>query len=106
MQTTTGAYTYTGQGAVLVALCACGVVDVGQRVEFVHHDVDIVAADAVALTGNALAFVCSSDGVELPALHFALYAVEVVGYGVHACGVTYEHYAVGQLFRTQMQMET
>ena len=105
LKTAAGADAYTCQCAVLIKFGASGIVDVGQCVELVHHDVDVVTADAVALAGDALTFVGTRDSMELTALHLALDTVEVVGDGVHTGGVAYEHHAVGQLFWTQMQME-
>lgn len=50
--------------AVLGAYLACGEVYVGQGVELVDHDVDVVGADAVAQTHDRLALIGASDGVE------------------------------------------
>ena len=82
------------------------VIDVGECIEFVGHDVDVVAADAVALTGNALALVGAGDGMELAALYFALFSVEVGSNGIYAGRIAHEYDTVGQLFRLQMQVET
>ena len=91
---------------VLFTLGAGRIVDVAQRVELIHYNVNIVTADTVALAGNALAFIHAGDGVELAALNLALYAVEVVGNGVHTGWVADENDTVGQLFGAKMKMET
>ena len=93
-----GADAHAGQRTVLRILLACLVVDIGQRVQLGHHDVDIVAADAVALAGDALAAVGAGDGVELAALHLTFHRVEVCGHGVHATRVTDEDDLVSELF--------
>jgi len=91
---------------VLVVFLACLVVDVGQGVEFVDHNVDVVASDAVALAGYALAFVCAGDGVELTAAYFVLNGIEVSCNGVDAGRVAYKNHLVGQEFGLQVEVET
>ena len=88
-----------------VFLGAGVIVDVGQSVELVHHYVYVVAAYAVALAGDALAFVGAGDGVELTTLNIAFYCVEMGCNGVYSRWVTNEDYSVGKLFWTQMKME-
>ena len=72
LQAATGAYSDHRQRTVLVAFLTGGIVDVGQRVKFVDDNVDVVAADAVALAGDSLTFVGSSNGVKLAATDLAL----------------------------------
>jgi hypothetical protein len=60
----------------------------------------------VTLTGDALAFIGASDGVELAAANLALDAVEVVGYGIDTGWVAYQYHPVSQLFWLQVQVET
>jgi hypothetical protein len=91
---------------MLVTFLTSLVVDVGEGIEFVDHDVDVVAADAVTLNGNALAFVRTRDGVELTAADLALFRVEVGCDGVYSGRIAYEDYTVGQLFWLQMEVET
>ena len=52
-------------------------VDVGQRVEFVDDDVDVVATDTGGNDRDALAFVGSGHGAELAALDFAFAVLKV-----------------------------
>ena len=105
LQSATSAHADEGQRAVHGALRAGGEVDVGQGVELVHHDVDVVAADARGEGRDALALVGARDGVELAALDLTLHGVEVVGYQGDAAGVAHEDHAVGQLFGAEVQVE-
>ena len=52
-------------------------IDIRQGVELVHHDIDIVAADAGAKCRDALAFVQSGDRMELSVARLALLTVEM-----------------------------
>ena len=57
---------------MLGLLLARIIINVGEGIELVGHNVDIVAADAMTLAGDALAFIHTSDGVELAARNLAL----------------------------------
>ena len=105
LQAATGADAHHGQRAVFVALLAGLIVDVSQCVEFVGNDVNVVAADAVALAGDALAFISAGDGVELTARDLALFCVEVGSDSVNTGRVANEDHFVGQLLGLQVQME-
>ena len=91
---------------MLVFFLTGSIVDVGECIEFVDHDIDVVAADAVALTGDTLALVHTRDGVELTAADLALFRVEVVCNGVNTCWIANEDNPVGQLLGLQMEVET
>ena len=64
MKTAASADAHHRQRAMLFTFGTGAIVNVGQRVEFVGNDIDIVASDAVRLAGNAFAFVGTSDGME------------------------------------------
>ena len=81
------------------------IIDIGQCVELVHDDVDVVASDAVTLAGDTFSFVHASYGVKLAALHFTVDGVEMSCYGIYSCWVADEDDAVGQLFGTEVQVE-
>ena len=106
LQTATGTDTNHGQGAVLGFLLTGVVVDICQCVELVDNDVDVVTADTVTLSGDALAFVHTGNGVELTGRNLVLYAVEVGSNGVHATRVTNEDNLVCQKLGLQMKVET
>jgi hypothetical protein len=72
LQTATGTDTYHGEGAMLRLLLAGVIIDVSESIELVDYDVDIIASDTVTLHGDALSFICTSDGVELTAANLAL----------------------------------
>ena len=91
---------------MLVFLLTGGVVNISQGVELVDHDVDIITADAMTLHRDALALICTCDGMELTAADLALLRVEVGGYGINTRGIAYEDHLVGQLLWLQMKMET
>ena len=80
-------------------------VDVSQCVNLVHHDVDVVAADAGRDNRYALALVCAGNGAELAALNGALLGLEVRSNQVYASRVAHENHLVGELFRLNMQVE-
>lgn len=80
-------------------------VDVGQRIDFIHHDVDVIAPDAGRGHHDAFAFVGTGDGTKLTAFHFTFAGVEVGGYEGHASGVTYQDNFVGQMLRFHVEME-
>ena len=105
LQTATGANAHHRQYAMLVFLRASLIVDVGKCVEFVGHDVDVVTSDTMTLTSDALAFIGASDGMELTALHLALFRIEVCCHSVDAFRITHKDNLVGQLLWLQMQME-
>ena len=90
---------------MLVELFACFIINIGQRVELIGYDVNIVAADSVALRRDALAFVHTGDGVELAARHLMLDTVEVGSNGVYSCRVTHQYHLVGQEFGLEVQVE-
>ena len=106
LQTATGADANHSQRTMLRLLLTGVVVDVSQRVEFVDHDIDVVAADTMRLSGDALAFVHTGNGMELTATDFVFDAVEVGSNGVYACRVTNEDDFVCQVFRLQMKVKT
>ena len=80
-------------------------VDVGQRVQLVHHDVDVVAPYAGAHHRDALAPAGAGDGVELAALHLVLARVEVPGHKGHAPRVAHQDDFVGQPFGPDVEVE-
>ena len=91
---------------MFVFLFAGIVVDVGQRVQFVDHDIDIVAADAMRLTGNALSFIHTRYGVEFTRRNLVFNTVKVGCYRVDTSRVTNENHLVSQKFRLQVKVKT
>ena len=53
-------------------LLAGVIIDVGERVELVGYDINIVATDTVTLYSDAFAFIHTCDGVELATANLAL----------------------------------
>ena len=82
------------------------IVDVGEGIEFVDHDVDIVTADAMTLHRDALALVHTCDGVELTAADLALFRVEMGSDSVNTGRIAHEDNLVSQLLWLQMEVET
>lgn len=64
LETTASADAHEGELAKLGIVLACLEVDVCQGIQFVHHDVYVVASDTGGKHGDALAMVCSRDGAE------------------------------------------
>jgi hypothetical protein len=90
---------------MLFILLARLVVDVCQCIELVDYDIDVVAANTVTLAGYALAFVGTSNGVELATADLVLDRVEVGSDSVNTGRIANEDNAVCQEFGLQMQME-
>ena len=105
LQTAAGADAYQGQHAGSLTRQTGGEVDVGEGVELVDDDVDVVAADAVREDGEAFAGVAAGDAVELTVADVALDVAEVLPDHSHTVGVAHQHDAVGQLFRSQVQVK-
>ena len=81
-------------------------IDVLEGIEFVHYDVDIVRANAMAHGRDALAFESACDSMEFAGRDFALPAIEERGNQVNTSWVTTHDDLVGQLVGTNMQVET
>ena len=105
LQTAAGANAHHGQHAGSLTRQTGGEVDVGEGVELVDDDVDVVAADAVREDGEAFAGVAAGDAVELTVADVALDVAEVLPDHSHTVGIAHQHDAVGQLFRFQVQVE-
>ena len=105
LEASAGAYAHHCERTMLVALLAGLVVDGGKGVELVDHDVDVVAAYAVALAGDALALVRAGDGVELTVSDLTLPCVEVAGNGVYTGGIANQDDTVCKLLWLKMQVE-
>ena len=78
---------------------------VGERVELVHHDVDVVRSDSGGEHGDPRAPVGTGYGMELPVASFQLDAIEMSGHHAHAAGVAHQNNLVGQFLRSQMEVE-
>ena len=105
LQTAAGANAHHGQHAGSLTRQTGGEVDVGEGVELVDDDVDVVAADAVREDGEAFAGVAAGNAVELTVADVALDVAEVLPDHSHTVGIAHQHDAVGQLFRFQVQVE-
>ena len=106
LKSATGTNAYHCQRAVLVFFLTGIIVDVGERVELVDHDIDVVTADTMTLASDALAFIHTSNGMELTAADLTLFRVEMCSNGIHTCRIAHKNNLVGKLFWLQMQMET
>ena len=80
-------------------------VDIGEGIELIHHDLDIVASDAVGECCHSLALVGAGDGVKLSAADVTLSVVEAGGNHVHATGIATDDDLVGELLRAEVEME-
>ena len=105
LESATGTDAHHGECAMLVSFLACLIVDISQGVAFVDDDVDIVAPDTMALTGDALSLIRAGDGMELATGDFAFLGVEMGCYGIHTGRVAHEDNLVSQLFGFQMKVE-
>ena len=105
LQAAAGADAHKGQAAKPVAVLSRGEINVGQSVQFVDHDVDVVATDAGGERREAFPVISACDAVELTAAHLALHVVEMGCHHCHATGVADKDDAVGQLLGAQMKVE-
>ena len=99
LQTAAGADAHKRQRAVRGLLGPQLEVDVGQCVEFVHHNVDVVAADARRQHRHALLAIGARHRVELAAALLAFHLGEVARNRSHPPRVAHEYHLVGQLLR-------
>ena len=93
------------QTAFFALLLPRGEIDVGQRVQLRHGDVDVPDADARREDRHAFAPVGTRHGAELAVRNLALPTVEIFGHERHAARVPHQDHRVGQLSGTQMQVE-
>ena len=96
---------YQLKSAQDVALLTCLEVDVGQGVQLVQYDVDVVASDAGADYSNAFVLVGAGDCMKLTALHVAFLLREVACHEVYPSGVAHEDDLVGQPFGAHVEVE-
>lgn len=97
--------TYHVKGTMVRLDFASLEVDIGQSVQFVDDDIDIVGAYTVAKTHDWLAAIGATDSVKLSRLDFKGTGVEELGYHVYSSGVADEDDAVGQLLGEEVEME-
>ena len=80
-------------------------VDVGESVEFIDNDIDIVGAYTVAQAHDGLALIGASYGVKFARRNFERAGVEKVGNDIDAGGVAYEYDAVGEHLGSQVEVK-
>ena len=80
-------------------------VDVGQRVEFVDDDVDVVTTDTGGNDCDALAFVGTGHGAEFAALDFAFAVLKVRCDELNSAGIADENHFVCDLFGKKVEVE-
>ena len=102
-----GAYAHYLKRGLLFFLGSSGEIDVLERVQLVHDDINIVGTYAGGYARDTLAVVAAGDGMELTRLDVALYGafIEERGNHVDAVLVADKDDLVCQMFGTDMQME-
>lgn len=80
-------------------------VDVCQGIEFIHHNIYIVATDACAECRYAFPLVLAGYGVKLPVAYLAFLRVEMRGYQRHTAGVSDEDNLICQVLRFHVKMK-
>ena len=100
-----GAYAHNVEAAVCVFHNSLLEIDVGESIEFGHHDVDIVAPYAVAQCHNRPAAVGAAYGVELATAHFIVACVKVGCYHVDSARVTAYDDVVAQLVGVKVNVK-
>lgn len=105
LQSATGADTHYFQLPELRLLLTRLEVDVGQGIQLVDHNVDVVAPDAGREHGDAFTLVTTCNGLELTAFYFALAVLEMGGNQGHASGVAHQNHLISQPFGLDMQVK-
>ena len=105
LQSATGAYTHDGETTEGVVFLTCGEVDIGEGIELVEHDIDIVTSYTCAHHGDTLVGITTGDGGELTVGYLALDGVEMGSYEAYSSWITHEDDLVGEMFGTEMKME-
>ena len=105
LQSSTGADSHEVEDAEIVLDGAGLEINVGEGVDLVEDDIDVVASDTSGNNGDALTVVPARYGVEFAALDVAFHAVEMGGHGLYSSGVSDEDDLVCQLFRTDVKVE-
>ena len=80
-------------------------VDIGQGIEFGHHYIDIVGANAVRETHNGFTFVSATYGVKFAARYLEVLSVEIGCNHVNTARIAAHHYAVGEVLRLEMKVK-
>lgn len=105
LESTGCADAHEGEHTLIVADLAGLEVYVGESVEFVDHNVDVVGSDAMAKTHDGLAFVCAAYRVEFAGRDLECTCVEKLGHHVDTARVSDEDHTVRELRRQKMQVE-
>ena len=105
LEATTGAYAHDFKTAQRGFDGSAGEVDVGERVNLVEHDVNVVTANTGRHHGDALAGIGAGDGVKLATLHVALAAVKMSRHRCHTAGVAHKDDLGGQMLGQKMKMK-
>lgn len=99
------AHTHHVEGAVLRLYLAGLEIDVGERVEFRDHNLDVVGTDAVGDTHHILTFIFAANGVKLTRLNVIVDGVEKLRHHGDATRVADKKDIVAELFRTKMDVK-
>ena len=105
LQRSAGADTDYIQGAVALADYARFEIDVGERIKFGDHNLDVVGTYAMGYGHQGFALESAADSMELSRMHVVVDRIETGGYHVDSPGIAYENDVVAQLVRTEMYVK-
>lgn len=105
LQTATCSHAHQLQASQLGLLRTRREVDIDKRIQLVHDDVNVVAADAMGKTRDAFALVGAGHRVELTAGDVAFHLIEMRGDQADASRIAHKDDLVRQLLWTDMKME-
>ena len=80
-------------------------VDIGQGIEFGHHYIDIVGANAVRKAHYGFTFVSATNGVKFAARYLKVLSVEIGCNHVNTARIAAHHYAVGEVLWLEVKVE-
>ena len=76
-----------------------------QSIQFINHNIDIIAPNASREHCDSLSFITSRHRVKLTTGHFTLHRIEMCRHSIHTSWITYKDYLTSQLIGTKMQVE-
>ena len=80
-------------------------IDVGEGIQLVHHNVEVVATDTMTEASDAFPPVCACNGMKLTTLYVTFFRIEMRSNCVNPARVSNKNDTVSKLFRPDVKME-
>ena len=90
---------------MFLTLSSCSVIDIGQSIQLVDNDVNVVATDTVALTSDSFSFISACNGMKLTTADLIFDGIEMCCNRIDTCRIAHEDDFIGQILRLQMQVK-